>query len=55
MAQARHHFKQYATLLWDELGIHPSAALTERVGTACGGPPTSAPRAGAAGVRAIPA
>ena len=55
MAQARCHFEQYAAQWWEELGIHPSAALTERVSTAGGGPTARAPRAGAAGVRAIPA
>jgi DNA-binding SARP family transcriptional activator len=30
-AQARHHFDRYSALLWAELGIHPSTALTDRV------------------------
>ena len=55
VAQARRHFEQYATLLWDELGMQPSAVLTERLSTAGVGPPARAPRAGAVGVRAIPA
>jgi DNA-binding SARP family transcriptional activator len=55
VAQARGHLEQYAKLLWDELGIHPSAVLTERVSAAGGGPPAHAPRARTAGVRAIPA
>ena len=55
VAQAWRHFEQYATLLWDELRIHPSAMLTDRVSTAGGGPPARAPRVEAAGVRAIPA
>jgi DNA-binding SARP family transcriptional activator len=31
VAQARRHFEQYTALLWEELGIQPSAVLTERV------------------------
>jgi DNA-binding SARP family transcriptional activator len=36
VAQARHHLDQYAALLWTELGIRPSATLTDRI-TAVGG------------------
>jgi DNA-binding SARP family transcriptional activator len=38
VAQARYHLEQYAALLWTELGIRPSAALTDRVAAVGGGP-----------------
>jgi len=37
VAQARHHLDQYAALLWTELGIRPSATLTDRITAAGGG------------------
>jgi DNA-binding SARP family transcriptional activator len=39
VAQARHHLEQYAALLWSELGIRPSEALTDRVVAVGVGPP----------------
>jgi DNA-binding SARP family transcriptional activator len=45
VAQARHHLGQYAALLWTEMGIRPSAALTERVAAVAFGPQVHAARA----------